>query len=206
MTSIYLDESGDLGFSFERNSSKYFVIALFETSLTEKELKKIIKIAKDRTIKQKEDRKYEIKGCSENIKFETKKVLLIELLKKEPNFKINAIIVNKSKINNDLRDKTRTFYNYICKEILKENKKYKIKLIFDKKDIKKKYIQEMNSYLIETFNSKELSLNHEFSDNYAGLQIVDLIANSIFRNFERNDSRLHQIFENNLELKKYYFE
>ena len=41
MTSIYLDESGDLGFSFERNSSKYFVIALFETSLTEKELKKI---------------------------------------------------------------------------------------------------------------------------------------------------------------------
>ncbi len=37
MSTIYLGESGDLGFSFNRNSSKYFVIALFETSLIEKD-------------------------------------------------------------------------------------------------------------------------------------------------------------------------
>ncbi len=205
MSTIYLDESGDLGFSFEKNSSKYFVIALFETSLTEKELKKIIKITKERTIKKKEDRKYELKGSCENTKFETKKFLLKELIKKEATFKINAIIVNKKNINNNLRDKSRAFYNYICKEILKENNKSKIKLILDKKDIKEKFLQDMNKYLIEIFNTKELELSHEFSHSFAGLQVVDIIANSIFRNFEREDNKLYTIFENNLVLKKYYF-
>ena len=204
MTSIYLDESGDLGFSFERNSSKYFVIALFETSLTEKELKKIIKIAKDRTIKQKKLLGNEIKGSES--KFETKYLLLKNLFFIEPNLKIYAIIVNKSKINENLRDKKRIFYNYICKEILKENNNSKINLILDKKDIKNRFISELNKYLIEYFNNKELNLKHEYSNCYFGLQVADVIANSIFKKFEHNDDKLYLLIKNNLKLKKYYFE
>ncbi len=188
MSTIYLDESGDLGFSFEKNSSKYFVIALFETSLTEKELKKIIKIAKERTIKNKKAMSNEIKGSDS--KFETKEFLLKKLLLAEPNFKISSIIVNKEKINDDLRDKKRIFYNYICKEILKENNYTKINLIFDKKDRKNKFTSELNKYLEENFANKNLDLKHEYSHNYYGLQIADIMANSIFKKFEHYRSAL----------------
>jgi hypothetical protein len=205
MSTIYLDESGDLGFNFNKNSSKYFVIALFETNLSQKELKKLIRVSKERTIKNTKNRKFEIKGSCKNTSHETKIFLLNKLLEKESNFKINAIIINKENIYDNLRDKSRVFYNYISKEVLKENSNKRIKLILDKKDRKERFTQEMNKYLIDTFNSIELDLNHEYSHCYAGLQIVDVIANSIFRKFERDESELYNIFKKNLNLKKYYF-
>lgn len=206
MSIIYLDESGDLGFSFDKNSSKYFVITLFETSLSERELNKLIKISKERTIKNPISRKYEIKGSCKNTPHKTKIFLLKKLLLKEPNLKITSIIVNKEKINDNLRDKSRVFYNFISKEVLKENSNQKIKLILDKKDRKERFTQEMNKYLVDTFESKKLDLSHEYSHCFAGLQIVDVFANSIFRNFERDETELFELIKNNLKLKKYYFE
>ncbi len=105
MKTIYLDESGDLGFSFKKNSSKFFVITLFETFLSEKELNKIIKITKQRTIKKKDKRKFEIKGSCENTSFKTKEFLIKKIIEKDKNIKITSIIVDKENIYDNLRDK-----------------------------------------------------------------------------------------------------
>jgi len=54
--------------------------------------------------------------------------------------------------------------------------------------------------------NKELNLKHEYSNCYFGLQVADVIANSIFKKFEHNDDKLYLLIKNNLKLKKYYFE
>lgn len=113
---LYLDESGDLGFSFEKGSSKFFVIGYIQTSLSEEELSKLIKIAKQRTIKKKEDRKIELKGSQCN--YRTKEFLLNLILKADKNLKINSFVLNKINISKNKRDKKRAIYNQLCENIL----------------------------------------------------------------------------------------
>lgn len=204
MQELYLDESGDLGFSFHKGSSKYFVIGFIETSLNDDELNKIIKITKQRTIKKKGDRKLELKGSSSKCSFRTKKYLITQILKQDPNIKIKALVINKKNIYDNLREKKRVLYNWLCGQILNRCVDSEIYLIIDKKDIKNIFIREFNKYL-ESQNGNVLNIEHRYSHVVAGLQIVDIFMNSIFRYYERNETDLFLIFQDNVQLVKYYF-
>jgi hypothetical protein len=206
MTTIYLDESGDLGFKLNnssKGSSNYFVISLYETNLEEKQLKKFIKISKQRTIKKKTKKSAEIKGFSTNIK--TKDFLLNHLIKNDINCKLFSIVVNKNNIPVSKKYDLRIFYHHICKEILSEITSNNLNLILDKKDVKEEFTRDLIDYLETCFIESNFKVSCDFSHNHSGLQIVDLIANSTFRRFEREETVLFSIFENKLILKKYYF-
>ena len=199
MRTIYLDESGDLGFSSK--SSKYFVIFLYSTMLEEKQIKKIVKNSKDRISKNKKGKKQELKGFSSP--FKLRESVIKNILEKDKEISLFSVVINKKNVYDSLRERKRVLYNWICKEILKNNNE-KVNLIIDRKDTKSIFINEINNYLEK--NLKVVSIKHLDSQKTYGLQVCDIFANSVFKKFEREDIKLFQLFENKTNLSCYFFD
>jgi hypothetical protein len=198
---IFLDESGDLGFNYFSGSSKYFVVTLIETSLTKKRLEKILKITKQRTIKKEKLKKVEIKG---NKSTKRTKEFLIKLILKEDVI-IKSIVVNKVKLYQNLFHNKEKLYNWINGIILNKCSIGDINLIVDKRHKKESFIEEYNKYVKTKMNSSNIKISHKFSHSEAGLQIVDVFCNSIFRKFENNDTELFNLFKEKTEIIKMFF-
>ena len=115
MRYIFLDESGELG--FKESSSKFFVITLL--SCDEGEiyvLRRIIKKVRRKLIKKKIKKYPEIKGNNSSDK------IRIQILQRfiETNSEVFAIILDKSKVYEYLKNKKNRLYNYISNLILNE--------------------------------------------------------------------------------------
>ena len=111
---VYLDESGDLGFSFDRpyrqgGSSRYLTICALIIPkklcpLPKRIVKKIYK-------KNRKPRNYEIKGkdlSQEDIIFVIEQIL--RLVKIHSSIKIIAITVNKNKVKDHIRSDPNKLY------------------------------------------------------------------------------------------------
>lgn len=201
MTKIYLDESGDLGFNFEKGSSKYFVVCFYQTDICEKILQKQIKIAKQRTIKKSKNRSQEVKGSSS--KFRTKELLFRRIRLVDPSFRVCGIVVNKEKVYVGLRDNPNKLYNWICKKLMEFCNEENFELIIDKKDKKVSLIHDINMYLEREF-PKMIQVNHQSSDQNPGLQIVDIFSNTIFKFYEREETELYKLMDDRLEVVLYF--
>jgi hypothetical protein len=194
---IYLDESGDLGFNFSSGSSKIFVVTFIETSLNKKQLDKILKITKQRTIKKEKLKKVEIKG---SISTDKTKKFLIEMILDE-DISIKSIIVNKFGLYENLRKNKEKLYNWINGMILKECSYSKIELIVDKRHKKNSFVEDYNQYVKKKMDSKNVNIQHKYSHSESGLQIVDVICNSIFKAFEFNNNSLYNLFKKKVKFK-----
>lgn len=107
MSYILLDESGDLGFSFDKNSSQFFIVTL----LFSKSLRPIEKIAKKvhATLRK----KYKKVGVLHTYNEEpiTRQRVLRKIDKADCN--IMAIVLNKRKVYAHLQNEKAVLYNYV---------------------------------------------------------------------------------------------
>jgi hypothetical protein len=205
---IYLDESGDLGFN--KGSSKHFVISfLAMNQKTNLHLKrKIIKVKRKYDI----PKGIEIKGNKSSHR------LRMDILKEICSLPINiySITTKKQGINETLRKDTNIFYNYMVNLIvvpyLGKTKANKICLIADKRISKVSKGMRFGDYLkYKIFYEKNLyhlQLNIEYLDSITsyGLQAVDFVANSIFRNYEQGNKKYIEALEGNIvQNKRLYF-
>ena len=205
---IYLDESGDLGFN--KGSSKHFVISFLamnqKTNLLLK--RKIIKVKRKYDI----PKGIEIKGNKSSHR------LRMDILKEICSLPINiySITTKKQGINETLRKDTNIFYNYMVNLIvvpyLGKTKANKICLIADKRISKVSKGMRFGDYLkYKIFYEKNLyhlQLNIEYLDSITsyGLQAVDFVANSIFRNYEQGNKKYIEALEGNIvQNKRLYF-
>ena len=111
---VYLDESGDLGFSFRKpfrkgGSSRYLTIAFL---LVPKNLSHLPKrIVKDLYLQKKWSRKNELKGSqltvAEEVSFAKK---VVKVLSKYPQIQILAITVDKRKVKPHIRQDSNKLY------------------------------------------------------------------------------------------------
>lgn len=200
---VYLDESGDLGFSGKRGSSKYIIITLLfvETSRLIRYL--IRKVREDLII----PKDVEIKGSN---LFPWKLKRIIKELS-DHRFPIFCIIVKKANVYRKSSAEPDRFYNFIVKEILRQavielniSIADRLTLVADDKTRKKFWGLDFISYLEREFSDIGLRVHTEDSKT-AGIGAVDVISYAIQRLYEQNDSSYFKIIKERVRIRPYLF-
>lgn len=207
MKYIFLDESGELG--FKESSSNYFIITLLSCDEGEiYSLRRIIKRVREKIIKKKVKRFPEIKGnnSSDKIRFE-----ILQRFTKT-NSEVFAIILEKSKVYEYLKDKKDKLYNYISNLVLNECSfdNPSVCLIVDKSKSNHSLRDDFDNYIRLKLSEKnhldKIIIRHENSHNEACLQVLDFVSWAIFRSYEHKDSRFIDIIKDKIVIKKEVFQ
>lgn len=119
---IFLDESGDLGWTFDKpygkgGSSRFITLAAIV--LPENKVVYIERIVKAIYRKRKRPLKNELKSIDLNSKDKAVFVnILVKLLKQHPDIQFHAITINKKRTKTSLKQDANTLYNYAVKRML----------------------------------------------------------------------------------------
>lgn len=205
---FYIDESGDLGFG-SKDSTKLFVIAAVKV-YDPLVLSRAIKRARHRKLKKSIKEKSEFKFS--NTSPEIRERILRELGKGE--IEVYALVLNKQKVKQDLRDKKNVLYSYLLKLLLEKcfkfyHKTEPIAIIFDRvftkvqQEALQLYLLTQNRTLFES--SKNLTILHENSERNSCLQAVDFIAGAIARKYERGDESYYRLVKNIIKVESSLF-
>lgn len=201
---LFLDESGDLGF----NGSKYFVISILEVdSLKDsKKLEKLINKMKRQKFNK------ELKNFNELKAYKLSDKMKIYLLTNLRNFNINSysLVINKNvfsnsnKINSD--NVNYVYMDFICNLISRININYPINMSLDnfvlekhKTKFKNKILEELNDF------KRNSEISFISSQSSKQIQIVDLIAWSIFQKFENNNLKYINLLNKNHKIFRYNY-
>lgn len=203
MPTIFLDESGDLGFDFTKpKTSKFFVITCVfvdKKRPIEKIPRRIMK-----SFTEKERKRHN--GCLHAHKEtpRTRLKVLNELANKDVT--IVSIYLNKQKVYTSLQDQKHALYNFVTNILL--DRVYRGKLVSDK-DTQIELIasrRETNKLLNDGFASyvrNKLRDNHRASisvtiktpNQEKGLQVADCACWAIFRNREHGDDTYYNVIK-----------
>lgn len=183
MTYIFLDESGDLGFS--KKSSRWFLFTIAMVSdvrALERVVKKIWRSLKKKHKRLGELHAYHANGIT--------RMRMMRELARIPDLKIMSVILNKEKVYVDFQNQKNLLYNYTANILLDrlhsngtvENSE-PLALYIDKKDTKKKLRENFIQYLTESMDQrgrKHFSVALHKSHDNKSLQAVDFISWAIF--------------------------
>lgn len=207
---IFLDESGDLGFNFEKKSSEKFVVTLLVCDSTEVHKKITFAVRKTLKNKNKNNLITEIKGTRSDLK---QKEYLYRHLPKT-GWKIYTVVLHKKHVVPELTEQKNRLYNFLARFVIEKVDFSKINnsatLIIDKSKGKKE-IQIFNQYIIQHLEAKlplkaKLHIHHEYSYTFAGLQVVDSFSWGIFRKHERNDTTWYDYFKAHIHFETEYLQ
>jgi hypothetical protein len=200
---IYLDESGDLGWTFDKpnqhgGSSRFITIA--GIVVDSDELKHVKRQIADLYKKYNLTPKIEKKGANFSEADATYIVRnLNAIFNKARSFKIIAITTRKENVNLSLRKDCNIFYNYMLGVMLPDTiKHYKnVEIVIDKRTIKVDSGRSFEEY-IKTKCWGELQLDvdiacsYDSSDKNEGIWMADWLANFIWRHYEDGRSEAYK--------------
>lgn len=205
MSYIFMDESGNLGFNFNKKGTSSYFLITFLFSKNKRSLEKCVKKVHSGLRKS-----YKKVGVLHAYKEEpvTKKRLLSLLSKKD--CRIMTILLNKKKVYTKLQDEKPVLYNYITnilldrilsKGLLQINDLDPIEIIASRKETNKFLNQNFKSYL-----QSQLSKNHKVAVTISiktpaeekALQAVDFASWAIFRKYEYKDDVYYNFIRNNI--------
>lgn len=196
---IYLDESGDLGFTSK--SSKYFVITLLYTN-DPKHIQRMLRKVRRRLLRKKYKSLPEFKS-SRSDDF-VKERILNGLSNEE--VEISYVVLKKSEVYGYLHQKHNVLYNYLTGflvEKLPQLKDREIMIVADK-CLSKINREKFNRYLkSKTFSNfykigkllPKIQIQHKTSLEEPCLQAVDYVANAVYRKYEFNDETYYNIIK-----------
>ncbi|MCG2693118.1 DUF3800 domain-containing protein [Candidatus Parcubacteria bacterium] len=198
---MFLDESGDLGFS--QRSSRWFVLTIVLTN----EHRKIEKVVKKihRRLKKKYRRVMELHAYhADSI---TKKRMLRCLADLE-DIKVLCIVLNKKKVYVDLQNQKSYLYNYTANILLDRlhnknvlNKKELIEIYIDQRETNKFLKKNFENYLrnnLEKRSNSGVKIKIKPSHTEKCLQAVDFISWAIFRKYELNNYEYYEIIKDKI--------
>ena len=208
MLYIFLDESGDLGFS--TRSSRWFVITVVLTSnhrRIEKCVKRVHKGLKKKYKRVKELHAYHSDAIT--------KRRILRLLSEVDDLQIFCIVLNKRKVYIDLRRQKNYLYNYTANILLDRiyNRKIvkndnKVLIYIDQREtnkfLKKNFEDYLSNNLIQRGNSN-FEIKIKASHTEKCLQAVDFISWAIFRKYERGDYEYYNIVESKIIKENFLF-
>ncbi len=198
MAYIFMDESGDLGFDFNKKGTSSFFLITFLFASNKRSIEKCVKKVHAGLRK-----KYKKVGVLHAYVEEslTKKRLLTLLASKD--CRIMTILLNKKKVYTRLQDEKPVLYNYITNILLDRifSKKLlqaddPIEIIASRKETNKFLNQNFKTYL-----QLQLTENHDVSVTVSirtpaeekSLQAVDFVSWAIFRKHEYKDNTYYNI-------------
>jgi len=184
---VFIDDSGDPGFKFDKGSTKFFVISLVvfddeleaeKTAVAIKDLKRILDFP--------DDMEFKFFRSSNNVRKEFLQTV------NSFRFRIRSLVIDKSLVRSEeLRGNKNSFYAYAIKTVLK----YSNKTIFGAK-IKidgsgdRIFRKSFMSYLKRELNSGEQRIIKNCkivnSNGNALIQMADMIAGSVRRSYDNS--------------------
>lgn len=210
MLHVFVDESGDLGFDFEKGATEYMVIgfAFFQNKnykLSIDNIKTAIE-SKSRT----HIREIKFSASSPSVR----RALLNQLV--AANGKFGYVYINKRRVYDYLQKhpSNNYLYNklvyYLIENLIREEGiRDHITIYIDErsknKEIKKsisRYLQDQIDPILSPFS---LHVRFERSHNSRGIQCVDSVCGSIFRMVAKNDNQYYEIIKNNLVVEREIF-
>jgi hypothetical protein len=213
---VYLDESGDLGFTFDKpyrigGSSRYLTIAFL---LVPKELSHLPKrVVKKLYKRKKHPTSKELKGPDLNPEdriFLANRIA--DLLTNHPSIKSFAITVYKKNVEDHIRRDANKLYNYMISLVLLDRIKElpEITFIPDERAIKvqsgNSLVDYLQTELMFKLNSKTIIDNKpQSSHKVLNLQLVHFIANFIWKNYEDSHSSEYNIITRKVQLTHLFF-
>ncbi|MCL4345313.1 MAG: DUF3800 domain-containing protein [Candidatus Thermoplasmatota archaeon] len=203
---IYIDESGDLGLS--EKSSRVIVISALVTE-DYRPLDRIVKNARRYKFRKELSKANEIKFNNSSREL---RIYLVKKLNETPGCTGYHCILRKEKIISEyLRNNKQKLYNYVAgllADLIKINYD-EVEVRIDKYKRKQFMRDEFNNYFIERLKrgSRISSLNiyHSNSENFTGIQLVDLLAGSVFSKYN-NDNPLYVDLIDQERFRQFYRE
>jgi len=220
-TLIYLDESGDLGWSFKQpyqqgGSSRMLTIA--SVVCPEDKIKYLKRIVRGLYKKRKRPLKHELKSVDLNLA--DKRFFIAELLKLKqahPDIHLLAITVDKQRVANKLRQDPNVLYNYMIKHLLLDmicSKKY-VDLIPDARSEKvnaswnlRHYLQQMifERNILLTVENESCNVTPMESCEHLELQFIDYYAGLVWSKYEFGVTLLNDfLLLDDVQNKKLFF-
>ena len=211
---VFVDESGDLGFS--KAATRYFVVAYVECEEPDR-----LRTELRRLLKRLHQRKKYSKSRNE-LKFSRmddycRKSVLTKVAGCEAS--LGVVVLEKAHVKAKLRRDPPVLYNWcvvhnIMLSLLPQiTAGSKIQIVFDKSlpmwriDQFNTYVTNKASYLLyESGNSLPpncISLNHIASENEFCLQAADAVAGAYFQKYEKHNDEYVKIIEHKVGFFKY---
>lgn len=202
MAHIFLDESGDLGFDFnKKGTSKFFVITLLFLGDGTSAIEKAVKKTHAELAKKRKRRAGVLHAVHE------KPVTRQRLLKRiaEKDCTIMAIYLNKRKVFTRLQDEKQVLYNYVAnilldriftKKIIPSDKP--IELIASRRETNKFLNENFRDYLtrqVENNHARSITVSVRTPSAEKGLQAVDFVSWALFRKYEHGDDSYYNVFK-----------
>lgn len=192
---MYIDESGDLGFSKE--SSNFIIISALVVD-DMKELDRIIKNMRRNKFKKKLRKMSELKAYK---LYDPIRIYMLKKLNSVSGAKVFHIVLEKRKVfSHYLKKDKHKLYNFIAgklaKNILMDNIDIEIKIDKSKGNVllQKDFDDYFKKKLEEGCDRMKCIIEHSYSHSWSGLQFADLLAWCCFQKFEKgDDSYLEQL-------------
>lgn len=215
---IYLDESGDLGWSFgspyrHGGSSRYLTIASIITSKNNKTHFFPKRLIKKLYQKYNWDPKCEMKWSDMSVKHKIYFAKKIKgMVHSHKSIKLKAITVYKPKVEKHIRNDPNKLYNFMIKFLLIDEMSQYSNVIFhpDPRSIKVESGNSLHDYLqISLWFEKNVSttlttIPHDSLKN-KGVQFADMLAGIVQQHFEDNRSKPFEEIKDVINIKKLYF-
>lgn len=176
---VYLDESGDTGFKFNKGSSRFFVVTILLTPDPVPLNAAIDELRVTLNFRANHEFKFY------NSRDEVRQSFLRTLNRHEVLFR--ALVVDKHKLTRPHLRKREIFYNYLLRLLLQHDNDriHDATLIIDQRDKGKKNQQSLATYLRRTLNTsandhgkiKTVRYHESHRDNL--LQAVDMVAGAV---------------------------
>jgi len=202
MNYILLDESGDLGFKFNRGSSRYFIVTILFTS-SKRPLEKVT-----RNVHQGLRKKFKRVGTLHAYKETpvTRTRILQGLSTKD--CAIVAVILNKQRVYTNLQEEKSLLYNYVTNILLDRlftkrpiPPEQPITLIASRRETNKFLNANFKAYLknkISTNRHLRLTIEISTPNKEKSLQAVDFVSWAIFRKHELGDMTYYNLIKTKL--------
>lgn len=206
MSYIFIDESGDLGFNFnKKKTSKYFVVTFLFTD-DKASLERIVKkVFKGFSKKEVQSHTGILHSYKELPKTRHK---LLTLFHEGKHGSVITIYLNKKKVYTKLKDEKHVLYNYVTnilldrvctKKLIPINKK--ISIVASQRETNKFLNENFSTYIRNQANGNhklDVEVIIKTPAKEKGLQIVDMISWSIFRKHEHGDETYYNLFKSEI--------
>lgn len=223
MHMVYLDESGELGFS--SGSSNFFIITMVTTpeakklkNVMRKEKKKLHDLGWPKEIEIKgtslfrSHLKEKIPGCISDNRVQHIQKIIGRI--KGCGTKFHYCCVDKNKLTDAMKSAPYgVLYNIfsarLLGEIYRSHTKCEMAMIVDQRSKETHDWAKFDGYVTTTMFADfaydgELTITHAESDKIIGLQAVDFISWGLFRFYEHKDETFADLIKTNSEISIYF--
>jgi len=202
MAYIFMDESGDLGFNFDKKGTSSYFLVTFLLVYNKRSIEKCVKKVYS-TLRK----KYKKVGILHAYKEEpiTRKRLLALLANTD--CRVMTILLNKRKVYTRLQDEKPVLYNYITNILLDRifSKKLvgteSVEIVASKKETNKFLNQNFKIYLQSQLIKEHgisITITVKTAAEAKALQAADFVSWAIFRKYEHGDETYYDIIRRNI--------